>query len=45
MKRFFSGMYVAVDDYDKQTREISAILKARGLDPEQLLTDEHTAYL
>jgi hypothetical protein len=37
MRRFFSGMYVAVNDYEKQVPEISAILKARGLDSEQLL--------
>jgi hypothetical protein len=37
MHRFFSGMDVAVDDYDKQVPEIRAILKARGLDPDHLL--------
>jgi hypothetical protein len=37
MHRFFSGMYVAVDDYDKQVPQIRAILKARGLDPDHLL--------
>jgi hypothetical protein len=34
MRRFFLGMRVAANDFDKQAPVVIAILKARGLDPE-----------
>jgi len=36
MSRLFSGVFAVANDYDKYEVEISAILKARGLDSEQL---------